>query len=31
MTSELLAGISQLCGVPFNTQRSQQLRTGIAG
>jgi hypothetical protein len=29
--SELVAGGSQLDLVPFNTQRSEQLRTGITG
>ena len=29
--SELVAGGSQLGLIPFNTQRSEQLRTGITG
>jgi hypothetical protein len=28
---ELVAGLSQLGIIPFNTQRSEELRTGIAG
>ena len=31
MATELVAGTSQLRLVPFNTQRLEQLRTGIAG
>src|SRR6516162_953757 len=31
MATELAAGTSQLCLASFNTQRLEQLRTGIAG
>ena len=31
MATELVAGTSQLRFIPFDAQRSEQLRTGIAG
>ena len=31
MAAELVAGISQSFFIPFNTQRTEQSRTGIAG
>ena len=31
MATELVAGTSQLRLIPLNAQRSEQLRTGIAG
>ena len=31
MATELVAGTSQFLFVPLNAQRSQQLRTGLAG
>jgi hypothetical protein len=31
MATELVTGISQFRFIPFNAQRSEQFRTGIAG